>query len=281
MTVDDELTALTNELFRRIGRNLLNFQKIEGMLKFLVANGQLQGPIKALTDLRNERANSVLRSTMGVLAGKFVNEILSDAGDVEDSLAGSTEAWFSFKLSFRTEMQESVELGDSLRSLVDERNDLVHHLDGRWDNKSIESTRNLVAQLDEQRERLIPIYNQLKGMVLAVAEGMKQHADFLSSPEGSQLIELLWLRHSPIVQLLTECAQRLAHADGWLPLATAGHVLRQQVPEDAKSLKQCYGYSTLKQLVAATEMFDIWDEPTTRGFRTVYRIRLNEPEIPG
>jgi hypothetical protein len=276
MDAEDDLSTLTDELFRRIGRNLMNFQRVEGMLKFLVANGQLRGPIKELSEISAAQHASVQRTTMGLLAGRFVDTLLSDAGDVEDSPMVPSEAWFSFKITFESDAAASAELREGLRALVDERNELVHHLQARWDIKSIESTRILASQLDEQRERLIPLYEHLQRIVRACADGMKAHAEFIASPEGTQMIELLWLRQSPLVQLLGECATRLARADGWAPLASAGQVLRQQAPEDAAALKQRYGYSTLKRLLIATDMFDIKDEPTARGFRTVYRLRLRE-----
>ena len=56
----DELTILTNEVFRRVGRNLYNFQKVEHMLKFLVANGNINGPAKELKELQRALADSGL-----------------------------------------------------------------------------------------------------------------------------------------------------------------------------------------------------------------------------
>jgi hypothetical protein len=275
MDSGEDLAALTNELFRRIGRNLMNFQRVEGMLKFLVANGQLRGPIKELSDIRAAQHTSVQRTTMGLLAGRFVDELLSDAGDPEEPSTPASDAWFSFKMTFESDAAASAELREGLRALVDERNDLVHHLQSRWDSTSVESTRALARELDEQRERLIPLYDHLQRIVRACTDGLKAYGKFLHSPQGSQVIELLWLRQSPLVRLLGECATNQARADGWVALATAGHILRQQVPEHVASLKDRYGYSSLKRLLIATDMFDIQDEPTARGFRTMYRLKPN------
>ena len=43
MESDTELERLRNEVFRKIGRNVLNFQNLERKLKFLIANGQIAG----------------------------------------------------------------------------------------------------------------------------------------------------------------------------------------------------------------------------------------------
>jgi len=269
----DELIILTNEVFRRVGRNLYNFQKVEQMLKFLVANGNINGPAKELKELQKTLADSLHKLTMGQMAGRFMEDILSDAGDIEDESEVITETWFSFKMRFVPTDPLNTELNDGLRSVVEERNNLVHHMLSHWDKTSLESTNTILKQLDEQREKLIPVYQQLMSMVQDLENGRKATADFLGSTEGKQALELAWLQQSPTVRLLSECVKQLGRMDGWLPLATAAHVIRQHEPEDVTRIKERYGYSTLKQLVIASQMFDIQDEPTTKGFRTVYRLK--------
>lgn len=274
MEPKEELSALTSELFRRVGRNLFNFQKIEQMLKFLVANGGVKGPAKELKELQKTLADSLHKLTMGQMAGRFVEDILSDAGDDLNEPESITEPWISFKMRFVPTDPLNTELNDGLRSVVEERNDLVHHMLSRWDSSSLESTKTIMQQLDEQRERIIPAFKELSTMVKAFSDSKKAMADYISSEEGKQAFELAYLQQSPIGKLLNECVKQLARADGWLPLATAGHVIRQQESEDASRLKERYGFATLKQLVIALQMFDIQDEPTTKGFRTVYRLKV-------
>lgn len=275
MGLPDQLSDLTNELFRRVGRNLLNFQRIEGMLKFLLANGQISGPIAEILRIREARTQSIHRKTMGELAGQFAEEILADAGEVEPEheSGDGKRAWIAFSIRIEAEAASNAEFRDGLRALVQERNDLVHHFGSRWDSKSIETTRELLLQLDEQRERLIPLFERIRAIVLSMQEGMREQAAFLASPEGQRPIEQQWLRQSPLVRLLADCVIQMARPDGWLPLATAGHYLQRQAPDQVASLKDRYGYATLKRLVVATDLFDIQDESTARGFRTVYRLR--------
>lgn len=277
MDPKDELLILTNELFRRVGRNLFNYQKIEYMLKFLVANGTLSGPARELKEMRQALADSLHKMTMGQMAGRFEEDILSDAGDDSRGPEVISEPWVSFKIRFVATDPLSTELNDGIKALVEERNDLVHHMLSRWNDSSLESTKSLLDQLDEQRESLIPVYKQLASMVQDVRGGQKATLDFLTSEEGRQAIELSWLQQSPIVVLLRECIVQFSRLDGWLPLATAGHVIRQEEPEDASRLKKRYGYATLKQLVIASQLFDVLDEPTPKGFRTVYRLKVDSP----
>jgi len=69
----------------------------------------------------------------------------------------------------------------------------------------------------------------------------------------------------------------IALSFGWLPLAWAAHVVRQHELEDAGRLKERYGYATLKQVLIASQLFNILDEPTLKGFRTVYRLNADMP----
>lgn len=278
MTTEEELSTLRDELFRRVGRNLLGFQRIEGMLKFLVANVGLAGPITELARTKETHTNIVRQSTMGILASRLLNEFLSDIGDSDaDANAGvgvaTSETWVSFKVTIEMDAASRASLGDDIRALVEERNQLVHNFYSQWDGTTIESTRAALDHLDIQRERLRPVFERLRELTQNTKEGMKAHADFLSSPEGEKTFEHLWLCNSPIVKLLVECSARLRRDDGWLPLATAGHVLKRDLPEDVAAMRERYGYSSLKKLVLATDMFDVWDEPIPGGFRSVYRSK--------
>lgn len=273
----DDLSALTSELFRRVGRNVFNFQRVEYMLKFLVVNGNLRGPAKELKEKHKALVESLQKVTMGQMTSRFVDDILSDAGDIQNEPEIITEPWITFRIRFVPNDPLSTELHDGLKAIVEERNDLVHHMLSRWDDSSLDSTKSILKQLDVQREKLIPVYKQLFSMVQDFSKGMKATADFLASEEGKKALELSWLQQSPIVSLVSECVLQLGREDGWLPLATAGHVIRQQEPEDAKQLKERYGYSTLKQVVIASQLFEIQDEPTAKGFRTVYRLKRGGP----
>ena len=86
-------------------------------------------------------------------------------------------------------------------------------------------------------------------------------------------IELLCLRQTQLVQMLCEFAASNVRPDGWLSLGAAGRELMLRVPDQVASMKNRCGHSTLKALVIATDLFDLQDEVTARGSRTVYRLR--------
>ena len=66
------LDKARSETLRKIGRNVVIFQKMEAMLKHLVAYGNMEGYMSDLQQVRMQRASSVARQSMGKLADAFV-----------------------------------------------------------------------------------------------------------------------------------------------------------------------------------------------------------------
>jgi hypothetical protein len=266
----DELRMETDELLRRVGRNLINFQMIEGMLKFLLVNGGICGPIRELEAIREARSTSVGKETMGMLVGRLSDEFLSDVAGSKDIPDDITVPWLSMHVTL--DAQTTLDLHRDLQALVKERNELVHHLATRWGTRSLEATQSISVELDEQREKFLPVFDRLRHMVLAMRDGIRAQAEFLASPQGKSQLETAWLCSSPVVSAMREYLQGHARADGWLPLATAGQHLHRDLPDHVSNLRQIYGHSTLRRLLDATGLFEIREEPTLRGTRTIYRL---------
>ncbi len=71
-------TPEIDEVFRRIGRNLLLFQHIEHLLKQLMASARLEGTVKSMQANFEERQAKIHKQTLGQLAGQFVDDVLAD-----------------------------------------------------------------------------------------------------------------------------------------------------------------------------------------------------------
>lgn len=278
-------TPEIDEVFRRIGRNLLLFQHIEHLLKQLMTSARLEGTLHSMQANLDERRARIHKQTLGQLAGQFVDDVLADAGERE-APENVDQAWLSFGFTIQTDSAFVEQHTVEMKAVVDARNDLIHHFLPRWSPASEASTRAALAYLDEQRAQALPMRDRLQGFANSVQEAAKAHAEFMSSPEGARQFELHWLRHSRLVLLLGEVAQKTPRADGWTVLASAGHIVRQREPEELEHMLERYGHRTLKKLMHATELFDIVDEPTPGGgTRTVYRINPRfelqiQPEKP-
>ena len=69
-------------------------------------------------------------------------------------------------------------------------------------------------------------------------------------------------------------AVQKARPDGWLVFQSVEQFIRQQIPEEFANLEKRFGYKTIKEILLATEFFDIAEEPTKKGgVRLLYRIK--------
>jgi hypothetical protein len=274
MGLDDDLEKAKNEVLRKIGRNMLLFQQVEHMLKYLIANAQFSGGIGAIKANKEQRAGSVKKQTMGVLAGQYLDEIhlgRDENNDNREELKGAYMS-FSFKVECDSAYYESRK--QAMASIVDDRNDLIHHLLPKFDPLSIESCMEVDRYLDQQREKLLPELDLLRNKVESLQEGMKNIAEFLTSKEGKEFFISSFPRKSPVVSLLEDIATQKARTDGWVPLSIAGQIIKQHAPDEISALHEKYGSKTMKALVLATELFELCEETTDGGgIRVLYRLK--------
>lgn len=271
-TGEPHRTPEIDEVFRRIGRNLLLFQHIEHLLKQLMTSARLEGTAHSMQANFDERRARIHKQTLGQLAGQFVDDVLADAGERE-APENVDEAWFSFSFTIQTDSAFVEQHAAEMKAVVDARNDLIHHFLPRWSPASEDSTCAALAYLDEQRAQALPMRDRLQGFANSLQEAAKAHADFVASPEGARQLELQWLRHSRLVLMLGELAAKTDRPDGWVVLATAGNIIQKLEPLELTDLNKRFGHRTLKHLLLATELFDVEDEPTPKGgTRTIYRI---------
>jgi hypothetical protein len=176
--IQTEHQAVLDEVLKKIGRNVLNFQRMEAMLKILVSRSKLEGKASELRTNHEKVIDAVSRQTMGNLVKSFLGSVYSTPAEAEEKSNDELdEVWFGF--SFRIEAdrtfveQRQAELG----ALVEERNKLIHQLLGEFDHTSIESCRKLSELLDEQAERVRPEQEKLRSLILVLHEGRKKAFD--------------------------------------------------------------------------------------------------------
>jgi hypothetical protein len=264
------LAANADELFNRVGRNLLNYQRIERMLKFLILNTSWSGPASQLAAIRTAALEETSRNTLGQLVGRLSGDVLTSVPGNSADIAECCEAHISFRIEFEGADEWRDSLLRDLDAVVADRNRLAHHLGSDWVSTSEESTRKILAELDEQQRRLSPVAERLATLVRDVAAGLDSHRVFMTSPEGQRALELAWLQQSPVIRGMVELSVEALPEQGWVSLGTAGRVLREAHHLDR--LWERYGYSSLKQAALASGLFEFRDIPTGKGARAEFRV---------
>lgn len=173
----------------KIGRNIVNFQKIELLLKLFVLWSNVSGTPDTLKRNHKKKSKFVSKQSMGNLADNFHQTIYDDGTKSEEIVDPSG---ISFQFRFRLEMNEEDARRQKrqLASLVAERNRLVHKELAEVDFESEESCRNLIAKLDEQNVRVLKQLDQLKALWKAFEETRNEALAYMKTDEFLTMLKI-------------------------------------------------------------------------------------------
>jgi len=248
---------LVSEIERKIGRNLIIFQSIEQILKLLarcvnisitVNNGKIE------TDFE-KRIEHINKQTMGQVA----NQVLENISPPDEELTiNKYKKLKGLRVNFRQFFTEPDKRKEELKSIVTERNDLVHHLFSKWNLNSLESTLQLEQYLDQQHKKICSEPEYLLSQIKFIKK-------FSTNADVERHVELAIL----ILQLFDMSKQK----DGWIVLDKALHVIRQKEPQHITHLKERFG-KKLREMMLPEDIFEIKNELTNKGGkRILYRIK--------
>jgi hypothetical protein len=187
MATDIALADARDRTLRKIGRNMVNFQKMEAMLKFLNAQQVMNGSLIDIAKVVARAKKSMARQPMGRLAEAFIKSVYSNSQTVTEP-QDKKQVLVSFSIRLELAPDLSSERKKALRSVVAERNKLVHKWLASFDPYSAESCQSLCVDLDEQHARIWPEFETLKAIVQTVRDHHRETAQYLASDEF--LVEL-------------------------------------------------------------------------------------------
>jgi hypothetical protein len=272
---DDQHKALEDEIKLKLGRNLLNAQLVEHLLKLLLARVEvsaLPGQMEAALASREELVKT---QTAGHIKNQYLDAVLIDSGEQKE--AESDPSHMSFKFKFSMSDEDGKKLRADLDIFVKERNDLVHHFLPRIHPKTEAALRDAIAYLDSQNKIFLRAHSILKLQIDCFVKATELLSNFVASDNWPTGVDAEWVVGKPLPELMAAYAQvaQVAQAkNGWINLADVGRVAWKELPDEVKELKKRYGYSTLKQLANAVRQFEVRDEPLPNGrFRTQYRLK--------
>ena len=165
----DDLKLLEQEAQRKIGRNIMNFQRIEFMIKHLVSRSQVQGTMTDFEDNLAKQEQDIHSKSLGLLARDLFKTVYTEREPV-DQPNESIGPWISF--TFHSKVNDSAlkKFKLELEKLINQRNELIHHRLHSVKIDSPDSWRELIAFLDQQREDITPLYNWLQSLGLSMRE---------------------------------------------------------------------------------------------------------------
>lgn len=188
--MEEAKSELRNQALQKIGRNVLNFQRMEKAIKSLVVASDLQGHASDLAEIQRNRFERVDKQSLGLLVREFLSTVYSNelpAAEPSPSDESSSEIWMSFSLRVERDEQHIRALREAMLGVVHERNQLIHQMLWAFDLSSDESCRDLISKLDEQNERLGPYYDwvmQMLGGVRSLQEKVLANLEDILLPPG-------------------------------------------------------------------------------------------------
>jgi hypothetical protein len=260
---DDRQDVHQRNVQRLLGRFLLRIQQYERLMKAMLADHELAGPVDELSARRGERIEKFSDKSLGTLAKSFFETCAVPEG-FERNLLTDKDPTDRISLAFSVRItltrERWIQAKAAIEELVGLRNDMVHHLVERFDLWTDDGCIAATTHLEDAYERIDRQYMDLHMWATKMAEAQKGQAAFFRSdayreslmngiePDGS----FVW-EHTGIVRALRQAAQTLA-VDGWTPLEEARNWLAFRHPEQTPSK---YGCRTWPQVLHESRLFEL------------------------
>lgn len=177
-----------DEVNRKIGRNILLFQRLENNLKLLVTHGRLSGFASQLQSTQLKHAEAVGKQTLGMVIGQFFEQQFSTPIGDEELLKPLKEPYFEYTIKYFSETKTAEIKMEKLAILVANRNELVHHFLNRIKQDSLDSLLEAGDYLDRQHQEVISELNYFRKLVVLLGDSKKAYSDLLNSEEGKDLL---------------------------------------------------------------------------------------------
>ena len=165
-----EQTNDKNEVLRKIGRNVVVLQKLEGLLKKLVT---IQGATVSAGDQETffRRMEAIEKRPLGHLVSEFLKSAYASESDSDPGYHAERPSAVSFSFSLDPAIEK--EHSESLSCVVKERNALIHQMLISFNPDSALSREDLARQLDEQLDRVLPEYRFLHSLMAGIKESLQ------------------------------------------------------------------------------------------------------------
>jgi hypothetical protein len=173
MPSDVDVSGARDLTLQKIGRNVVIFQKMEAMLKFILTIANFSVPASKVQTHFETQAKHVRTKPMGQLVERAAKALHAKAQSAPPDI---NEIWFSHSLSLGDGQSQLSGWRREMRRVVRERNALIHRMLASWNPNSIDSCRELCEELDAQRERMVPAHEHLESVVKAIRDSHEELA---------------------------------------------------------------------------------------------------------
>jgi hypothetical protein len=150
----NNLEKVRKEALQKIGRNVVNFARLEAALKLLLSFANNSGTPRELARKQQDNIKQHSKKSLGIIAELFNISLIKEETKTKCIPEILDEIHISMSFGFKYD-NDSKQFQKSLKKLVSERNDLIHHRLAKLDSTSIQNYKDLIEYLDEQHIKII------------------------------------------------------------------------------------------------------------------------------
>jgi len=182
MSESADLCELRDLALRKIGRNVVNFQKVETCLRFLIAVSDVETSHSQSGTVQAKRVAKAKRVPFGQLIDMFHRTVCGADLQSHDA-ADETKVVITTSFRLQGDPSDVKRQKRVLSALVAERNRLIHKDLAGFDHNSIEACRSLVKGLDEQNVRVLDQLSSLAAVISIYKECIAELKAWASTAE--------------------------------------------------------------------------------------------------
>ena len=268
---NNSLEESKDEVLKSIGRNMLLFQQMEQVLKGIISLSDIAGYQSEFKQAQEKKTEWAKKQTMGTLVKHYID---NNDPDKEENKEPEVlkEPYISQSFYIETDQNSHNKQKAHIASLVEERNNLIHHFLPTFDYTSFDSCKKAKDKLDKQASKIRLEIKNLHVMLECILEGRKEIADFLASDEGKKQLTLNFVHRNSLTDKLLEICETESNDEGWMPLNKAINIINNNHTDELKNIKEKYGTKSLKKIMMKAELFEFKNEATPKGgSRVLYK----------
>lgn len=272
MAENPSLTTQHEELYRALGRALIQVQAIELQLKQLLASRYLGGTVHEIEKQLATRHLDYAANTFGTLVGELFKDYVVPEGFEHPEApepAGTTLPAMHIRFSVALRGDEHARVKKSFEELVATRNDFVHHLVTRYALMTPQGAHDAVDHLRAFTDNLRGTRDLIRDWAAAQGVLRLEQAKFMQSEAGYAMVvdgimpngEVIW-PISGLVRALREATKVVSSPSGWTPLNDAIAWIQVNEPTQTPSRYRCSSY---RHAIHESRAFDVKREPGSNG----------------
>lgn len=264
MTDEDRQPELQRNVQRLLGRCLLRIQQYERLMKAMLAEHELAGPVEVLSTQRTTRVEKLSDKSLGTLVKSLFETCIVTDGFERDLLQQDRTPTDRVSMAFSVRLSMAQDSWTQAKAAIEElvtlRNDMVHHLVEQFDLWTDEGSIAASQHLEEGYGRIDRRYGELHEWAKGMAAVREDAAAFMQTdafrallihgiaPDGS----FEW-SNTGVVRVLSEAAEKMA-VRGWARLDDVRAYLAENHPEQTPARYRC---QTWPQVLSESRQFDL------------------------